>query len=312
MDHHGMSWRINFKPQEWRGPKFADAYKHADPKSSYAQKSLIHGIDLADKHSASTAGVTSGYAPETGWYRNASGTLGYVKPDINESFDYFEGPEELRQAQKEFSLPHREVLFHDMAKNFFGIGEHVPTTAMFRHPDTNIPVSVQERVIGGFHFEHDDDDSELALDTAHRSGQLDKLALTDMFMGNSDRHPGNYMLTKKAPNVHLIDNGLSLAYGHPASLGYLWDHQHASSPDATSKNPHDTQIHPEAVKWMMSHDPDQFAKQLLANGVPPPLAKAAHARMRTLQLEAMRAKAEGTPLTREDLWHAISESQENL
>lgn len=298
----GKAYRVLSEPQHIQIPKLIDGNGlDSNLHKTFEQRQLVHGLDLADKPTppgvVGTLTEVAGVNP--GWLRNASGVQGYVKPNVNDQIDWADRDAEYTHAQKSYSLPHREVLYHNMARDFFGLGEHVPATAMFEHPDNGEPVSVQQRVVGGSHFDHDNDEAGLALSTAHNQGKLDKMATMDMLMGNNDRNPGNYMVSKKG--VHLIDNGLSLDFRQPLNPHYMWEHHHDSDPFAKPAKSEQREIHPAAHDWLVGLNADQYTQHLAAHGVPERIIKEGYMRFRTMQLKAMEHKVAGKPLTRGDL-----------
>jgi hypothetical protein len=61
----------------------------------------------------------------------------------------------------------REVLYHNLAHQFFGLGKYVPTTALVKHPHTGDLMSVQEGIPDAKHNDVDwDEDAPLHEDGA--------------------------------------------------------------------------------------------------------------------------------------------------
>jgi hypothetical protein len=172
------------------------------------------------------------------------------------------GPDNLDSAK-------REVLFHNMARDFFGMGKYVPTTAGFSHGDDNY--SAQKKVEGVSHPKLVDQPTGKALQfenpnhaktiaDLHDSGELHKLAIMDNIMGNHDRHRKNYMLSDKGPGLHLIDNGTSFDYVNfdPRNVSHF--HESAKSDHINGMGKKDDQLHPEAKKWLLNLDPKKAAE----------------------------------------------------
>lgn len=310
--HEGTAFKILNEPQEVQLPKWVDANVHGFAHNiTHGQRQLIHGIDLNNQSqrgvkSTLTAGLNS---DDLGWYRNLSGDLAYVKPDANGLYDwdrsydpYFEYTNEDNEFindQRSYSLPHREVLYKNLANNFFNMGHYFPETSLFVHPDTGEPFSAQKRVVGGEHFDALDPTHKQIAEQMHNSGELDKLAMMDDIMGNGDRHKFNYMMVPKEfvnntglPPAQFIDNGLALDYKNMPEHSVWGMHRAATG---------NLEIHPEAVRWLMGLDPKQLSSQMLSHGVPPSIAKLAHDNLRNRQLRVMEKQTLGQPVTRNDV-----------
>jgi len=305
----GKAFKINVPPQPVKLPAYVDANQHSDPlNKTFAQKSLLHGIDINDRVGRIETETLTSSAPGAGWYKNHAGEMGLVKPDPKGAADWWadEDPEYVR-AQKSYDLPSREALYPVMAKEFFGMGQYVPTTAKFTHPKTGEPMSVQQRVAGAEHVDIDDDDHAYNLHKLYSQGELDKLGLMDILMGNNDRHQGNFMMTSKEPHVHLIDNGLSLDYKNPLIphevwLSHQWMTDHMHGHPSFGAHP----IHAAATNWLLGLDHGEFVKQLLNHGVPENIVKHASRRMQALQLEAAQSKLDpAQPFTRARAGHVV-------
>ena len=324
----GTGYKILRHPQNFKDQLLVDANRDAFPglNNLHSQKELMHGIDILNPYRIGTTGITALEAPgDTGWFKNISNKSGYVKPDVNNPKFWshytrdIEDPEDLDaqeylKAQTSYSLPHREVLFHNLAHDFFGVGQHVPPTAIFNHPKTGQPMSVMERTPGDVsHFDGDNDNHGATLHALHNNGTLDKLAMTDLFMGNQDRNAGNYLLSTQAPGVHLIDNGLSLDYAAPLWKNFMYVHHHGSSPDKVAPDiaegkvsqGSNREIHPQTVDWMLGLKPEEFERQLNNHGVPRRLVKEGVERMKVMQAHAMISRAAGQPITRGSIYDAV-------
>lgn len=304
----GKAFKVVSEPQDVQMPLYVDATQHDGGSKRYSQKSLMHGVDLENKHSGLKASSLTSGLHETGWYRNHAGNLGLVKPNV-EHDDWMwptkEDPEhpdnkEYLAAQHSYSLSDREALYPTMARDFFGLGDHVPETAKFKHPKTGKLMSIQARVVGGNHVDMDDDDHAAALHQLGKSGHLDKLVLMDWMMGNNDRHQANFMMTAAAPHVHLIDNGLALDYKGALATPHLWDAEHEMNHHLHQNIDFaaDHQLHPEAMNWLMGLDAKGFAEKMRSEGVPERLVQEGHKRMLAMQLAAAEARLTQSNMTR--------------
>jgi len=175
---------------------------------------------------------------------------------------------------------HHEVAYHNIARDFFGLGHYVPYTAAFKHPHTGEVQSVQQAVPGATHIRaevqrHGIDGTVWGFGPPHAAatlqrlgdaGELDKLAVMNHVLGNDDRHPGNYVFSRQGPGLHLIDHGLAFEDGRfPQPPDYLDQYVHLTNSGQPGMET--AEAHPEAVKWALSLDPDQLAAHLQRNGV---------------------------------------------
>lgn len=163
----------------------------------------------------------------------------------------------------------REVMFHNMANNFFGL-KNVPTTAGFTKKGQDY--SAQEIVNGlsiqPSNYANNDDFNQTkqkyhnTLKNMNNSGNLHKLAMMDYIMGNHDRHRGNFLLGED--NLHLIDNGLAFDYDNLVRTApvprYLTD---AEGHGISNK------VHPESVKWLQNLSDEQAMKMWGDHGYEP-------------------------------------------
>jgi hypothetical protein len=324
---------------------------------SHAQRLLVHGLDLSSSLSNSGhfgATGSSGFGVHSsmggwkdhanniefednttnpaGWYSNRSGQHALVKPDVV-SLDWSEpnwdtndrngslsggiGGRFLAQHHLQYPTTQRSTFFHNMARDYFGLGQHVPVTTTFRHPQSNKQFSAQAKVHDAFHASHGDPESKSILDGLHANGILDKLGLMDTLMGISDRHKGNYVLSRTPPGLHLVDNDLALNYDSQAE-SHLWDQHHEmnAAPAAKRKSsfvftePNGQSVHPDALSWVMKLDPREFLRHHVEHGVPLPIARVGMMRMMGLQMEAMEHKLKGTVPTRAALINAANRATE--
>lgn len=282
--HEGQLFIILKDPEPLDVPNHVHAEKHGDDLNlNFKQKALIHGIDLASEPliqshpNGSTEARTKG---TIGWFKSSHDKLGYVKPAVN----YFgNNGKETLDASK-VSTARREVIFYNIANSFWGLGNSIPTTALFKHPDTKEEHSVMELIPDAHHVKinsnsHDPHD---ALRVAGDTGFLDKLAIMDTVMGQADRERVNYMISNQHPYVFLIDNALCLNFNDDYIPAYLHDYYHLSN-----VNLEDAPIHPEARAWLMALDPFILSDSLIIFGVNPQLAQAAAVRLMCMQSAIM-------------------------
>lgn len=262
------AYRINTPPaRQGLGFQLVDAKKHGVPGLSEHpdQQELLHGMDLSGDTEPTRPGqrmgesFRSGGHHEVGWRKSRSGHTSYVKPAFG--MNSIIRPSELDG----FSTAHREAAFHGLAKNFFGLGEHVPLTTAFNHPLSGEPYSAQKMVEDGEHHDRANMSHWSTLSSLRNTGQLDKLAMMDMILGSGDRHDGNFMLTpKKAPYVHLIDNGLSLP-NHPSDVPGTPGYWNKAAP---AKGWAEEPLHPEAVAWAQKLNPTKLNALMESMGIP--------------------------------------------
>lgn len=273
----GSHFIVSKEPETLDLPNYVHGDLHTDPALTkyHEQKQLVHGMDFAKSPDYTPRGATEGRARGEmvhGVFRSAHDKQGFVKPAV-----VFEKEEIDPKAPEYLSTAKREVIFHNIAKSFFGLGMHVPTTALIRHPDSNHEHSAQEIVLGAEHIKMNAGAHEGhgVLQSSGISGQLDKLAIMDRVMGASDRHRLNYMVSPKG--THLIDNSLIFDYSSDHIPAYLTDfHQNAKK---DLNNP----MHPEAIKWAVRLSPIKLQQELLSQGVHPNIAGQAVSRLLSMQ-----------------------------
>jgi hypothetical protein len=234
-----------------REPRFIPPAKvtkeHAtNPLINKDQENLIHGMDLsnrADKPSDMAHGVTSAQ-----WVKAPNGKDAYVKAEMPDD----------KWANGGFPHPIREHIYHNMAHNFFGLGDYVAPTVAFRHPETGEPMVASEKVADMQHFDENNRDHHETLKKLNQSGELDKIGLMNLIMGQADRHGGNYKLSKNG--LKLIDHGLSFEQPKTETPPHYW------AKDKT--NNFYEPLHPEAAKWLKGLDSQKFDEYLTKEGVP--------------------------------------------
>ena len=223
------------------------------------QKDLIHGIDLSTgtpidppgkTMSAGNVWITNPLNSKKMIVKRASGAEAGQGVDQKFAQDYFGhfAPDGLNAAR-------REVLTHNIAHGL-GIGQYFPTTAGFTKMGDDF--SAQEKVDGysekDMHMEPIKQKYDAALQHMHDSGDLHKLAIFDLLMGNNDRHLGNLIIDKKQPKLHMIDAGRAIDY---KSEYRVPSHLRDAEQGGISKL-----IHPKAAQWLDSMSEGKISQLL--------------------------------------------------
>lgn len=155
---------------------------------------------------------------------------------------------------------HNSHSYYRMAKDYFGLGKHVPHTALFSHPelkegnysaikyipDAKTPIEMDNRQL------------EEHLNNHFKSGNLHKLMIMDHILGVADRHGGNILLDKSGGLYH-IDNDLCLKHDVSSAPEHGFYHQDTAYADHP--------VHPEAMKWLNSLDAAKMAEHMLKLGI---------------------------------------------
>ena len=182
-----------------------------------------------------------------------------------------------------FNTAHREAAYHRLASGFFGLGDHVPRTTLFKHPETGELHSAQEyRPNTVTHF-----GAEMVADKAGHDigdylnekvgkGKLERMAIMNSILGNNDRHQGNVLYDKKTMQPHLIDNALSFDYG---GMGHH-ERMPAYAEHMLHYGDHNPALEPETHHWLDQLNPIQFVHHLASVGAPPHLAAMAAQRLK--------------------------------
>lgn len=238
------------------------------PKAS----ALIEGLDLDPSNKLNKK--HSGHSQESFWTKSPSGKTVFIKPEID--------------LKNKFGDSLRESAYHNVATDFFGLGDYLPATATVKHPQTGQLHTIIEAV----HGEHAPDgpmDNQTHINTIKSlgdSGTLDKLGLMDTLLSNDDRHHGNYLFTDNG-SVKMIDHGMSLNSDQTQPLyrpDYLDKYDHVRQSESRPKNEEEP-LHPETSSWLMSLDPKQFRRSLRQNKVPLENVNEAERRLVEMQKE---------------------------
>lgn len=178
--------------------------------------------------------------------------------------------------ERGFNAARREVMYHNLANNFFDLGKFVPKTAGFtrRGEDYSAQEQVDAHPLDAWSYDNKktpayvpapiESEYQKSLKQHHDSGDLHKLAIMDFIMGNHDRHRGNYMLGKKNNQLYLIDNGLAFDYeGHTKHSGYASGFLGDAEDDASG---YAKSIHPKALEWLNSLNEDKAKEMWTKHG----------------------------------------------
>lgn len=174
-----------------------------------------------------------------------------------------------------------EAIYHNLAKDFFGLGQYVPTVAAAFDPSTGKHLALIEQVEGHhLHGSHDTNSPEgQALLKLGDSGELHRLAVMNHVMQNGDRHQWNYMLGGPT-GIKLIDHGLIFEPGHyDSSPHYLRAYQNMKTKTA---QPHGD-LDENTKQWVLGLDPVRLHQQLHDHGVAEPRIQESVHRLTSMQ-----------------------------
>lgn len=165
------------------------------------------------------------------------------------------------------------TMYHTLADKFFGMGEHVPTTTYFQHPEINQgkPVQAMKMVQDAESPLTDSDRFKQALAEGRENGSAHKLALMDMITGQTDRHHGNVLVDKGGRLIH-IDN--DDAFG---------SHQVPSHPNDIYEEMGNDSLHVDAGKWLSGLDAKKLGQHMIEHDMAPEKIKQAVTNLKVLQ-----------------------------
>lgn len=182
---------------------------------------------------------------------------------------------------RKMSIGQREVAYHNLAHQMFGLGDHVPHIVL-HNDDKGDQFTVQQ-----WHNNHEmgDGTQKMVKDLKrfHDAGHFPKMAVMDMVLGNVDRHMGNVVFDKKDGTPKFIDNGMSFVDTSQAPVPAYYTHKDYS-------HLFNGKITPEFTDWVKGLRPEKFKQLMDTHGVPP------NAQDRALQrLEQAHKAIEGSP-----------------
>lgn len=212
--------QINANPESaYEAPMALDSAKHMESVWQNHHPDLIHGL-IPDKTLQAPPSTISSWI-------SFAGVDGDSTPRVvaKESLKHFDRDQTDKSRDKShilneskklsffddpnFTTAHREATYSKLAHEIFGLGQYVPKTTTFVHPLSKRAWSAMEFVRGATNVTADSREKDLKQITDN--GDIYKLAIMNMIMGNSDRHLNN-IIRDPSGNIHLIDHGLTFDY----------------------------------------------------------------------------------------------------
>lgn len=251
-----------------------DAQIHGHPliNTSPEQQKLVHGLDLSRPMQGPAHAMEGATDPK--WFTSQDGRDVVAKDDGSGAIE---------------DVAMREGVYHNLARDFFGLGHHLPATAVIRHPLTGQMTMVQEAVPSADHYaapmktegaygaaQREQQHTWLAQHDA--AGDLAKLHLMNLIMGNGDRHHGNLLFSQQEPHLRMIDHSHAFSgYGGnyvdaPSAQHEVWEpaysriHRHASAL-AGGEDPMAKPLTPDVAQWLMGLDHEHLEKELRRYGM---------------------------------------------
>ncbi len=182
---------------------------------------------------------------------------------------------DIRPSQPGRTMPtaHAESAFYGAARDVFGLGNVVPPTVAFHHPDSGELHTARDFAQGRHtaRSEH--------LQPWHDAGVTPRMAVMDYVLGHGDRWVGSYLMGHDA-QPKLIDNGDAFHYG-----GF-------SLPDYVPHAQRRAAFQPDVHQWLQGLDENKLRSTLARSGVPPQGIEGALQRLGGLK----QTLAEGRPL----------------
>lgn len=163
--------------------------------------------------------------------------------------------------------------YYDLAKNFFGMGDNVPVTNYFIHPQMEHEPNLQKRpfqaikeIDGQTAFESSFE--PIANKAQNEDGTIHKLALMDLISGFADRHFGNIMFNSDSGKIYHVDNDDSFNYDTSAGSPPRWLHGSPRSliTGKVDKGIANDTLHVKAKQWLDKLDPRRMASIMMRHG----------------------------------------------
>lgn len=274
--YEGVGYNVDKLPQRSQGQRALSNMEHGEDSAIRhdEQRALIEGLDLDTLRD--------------GWSTAANGTYVHVAPAVNPQ--YLRGEME---AADELPTSRRDAIFYNVAKEFFGLGAHVVPVACFSHPDNSSPHTATQFVPGshielstraGAHSMNPNHETADALMAVGKAGVLDKLAVMDHIMGNSDRPISHCLVTPgRAPGIYLVHSGMCLSdYAHQVP-SYLLHYHRLYDPTTHPDELRHAAFHPSVRGWIAELAPHRLGEMLIAQGVPEKLVRDTIARFLSTQ-----------------------------
>jgi hypothetical protein len=187
-------------------------------------------------------------------------------------------------GDEDFELPEprQEAIYHNLAHEYFGLGEHLPPVALVkRHRDGK-----EFALIKGVEGQNSvgSDEERKTIQHLYATGTLSKMTLMNHIMGNNDRHGGNFLIHPEENKLYLIDHNLIFKDPH-YTPEYL---------DALGEDSMNSAFHPEALKWLNSLDNQKLDNLLSKYSVPVSYRHGVQERLRYAKANAAEAPS---------MWH---------
>jgi hypothetical protein len=256
-------------PEDLTEKNVVDVEKHGVGEYNHhpETKALVHGLDFGGPQQPLNDPST--YVKGKFWTKNAEGKRVLMKPS----------PEGARG----FTEARREGLYHNLAKDFFGMGQYLPRVGVVRHPQTGQEFAAIEEA-PGTHYNwarSGDPERHKHLKALGDSGELDKMALMNMITGNSDRHNYNWLMPEDG-KLKLIDHGLAFDYPSGSKPSYMSWYHGTNGDDFGDDEDVGKLLHPAAKEWAMGLKPEELDQQMRRHGVPEANIEAAVTRLKAL------------------------------
>jgi len=218
---------------------------------------LVHGLDLHGKGEEGKTGINR---KTSKWLTNANGVKVYVKGDRSQDIK-------------------RDQVFHNLARDYFGIGHMVPSQALFRNPKNGANVLAVEKVDG--HHIEDLTDSQAreaqAMNVA--SGDSDKASFVDAISHNIDRSKWNFLYAKDG-KLKLIDSQYD---PKAAKNGPSYETMAHLPKDSAFL---DTPVSPATRDWLLNLNPVELGVRLSQYKMPRAAIRLSQRGLRALQAAA--------------------------
>jgi hypothetical protein len=246
------------------------AFHSPNPQANDDQRRLLEGIywDQSKAHDPQH----NGYSNPVFKLQNDAGENVIVK-----------GPTKARSIFGDTHGAHNATAYYHVANEVFGLGNHVPVTNYFNHPDQG--VKLETKPLGRHNPKPDSnapwqamkflDGANTALNgnwepaanrAQRKDGTMHKLAILDLVTGHGDRHFGNVMVGKDGTIFH-IDNDSAFSHDNMSAPAYFMDWE---GPQEEWKGIGDDQIHVKAKQWLDQIDPRKLVSVMLKQGMDRP------------------------------------------
>lgn len=260
-----LSLKKGIKPPMRIGPQHS-----GNPHQSDAQKKLIDGLYLDTTQPFQSKDPVGINRFKLYKLRNDAGQ------DVMVKEPHLTGEEGRETA-------HNASAYHSIAHNVFGLGDHVPVTNYFSHPNhpgdemNGKEWQAQEYLSGakpamGKAYEK-------AVKNGRDDGSLHKLVAMDMILGHPDRHMGN-VLVKDGKLMH-IDNDDAFEWRG------IMPHRFGNE---NTGDVHDEIMPPDSIAWLQSIHPRILAQHLARAHLEPHKVQSALFALRYMQQNANRQK----------------------